>query len=105
MKKLYFILLIILIFVLLISITLYINYSNEREERYIRTIKSSRYMAHALGGIDGENYTNSKEALESSYNKGIRLFEVDINLTADDKLVCVHGWNKNDYEKKLGLEV
>ena len=47
-------------------------------------------MAHALGGIDGENYTNSKEALGSNYNKGVRLSEVDINLTADDKLVCVH---------------
>lgn len=51
-------------------------------------------MAHALGGIDGENYTNSKEALGSNYNKGVRLSEVDINLTADDKLVCVHGWKK-----------
>ena len=60
-------------------------------------------IAHALGNIDGRVYTNSKEAFEYSYNQGIRLFEVDLRYTSDKKIVCVHGWNKDDY-LRLGLE-
>lgn len=65
---------------------------------------TTNYVAHALGGIDNNSYTNSKEALENSYASGFRFFEVDLNFTSDNKLVLVHGWNKNDYVKHLGLE-
>lgn len=72
--------------------------------KYKSFIKKQDYVAHALGGIDGFAYTDSKEALENSYNNGFRLFEVDVKLTSDEKLVCVHGWSKSDYEKRLGWE-
>lgn len=96
------ILLCISIFLILIFGLFYYNYFNISE--YKDAINGNIYMAHALGGIDGNTYTNSKEAIENTYNKGVRLFEVDVELTSDDKLVCVHGWNKEDYENKLGLE-
>lgn len=67
------------------------------------SIKKNKYMAHALGGINGQAYTNSKEAIENSYKKGMKLFEVDVKLTSDEKLVCVHGWSKKDYEERLGI--
>lgn len=92
-----------LIFIVIICIIIY-KYTHEENLKYLNTVKKSSYMAHALGGIDGENYTNSQDALEKNYEKGVRLFEVDINLTADGKLVCVHGWKKSDYENKMGIE-
>ena len=58
-------------------------------------------IAHACGGIDGQPYTNSVEAFEQSYAKGMRTIEVDFRLTSDDKLVCCHTWNEQlcgDYE-------
>jgi len=51
-------------------------------------------IAHALGGIEqnGEKYTytNSLEALQSSYKKGYKIFEVDLSLTKDDHIVASH---------------
>ncbi|NQY05457.1 MAG: sulfatase-like hydrolase/transferase [Flavobacteriaceae bacterium] len=52
----------------------------------------NRYIAHAGGQIQGENYTNSKEALDDSYNKGFRLFELDIIQTSDGAFVAAHDW-------------
>lgn len=51
-------------------------------------------MAHALGAIDGQVYLNSKESFIQSYNKGFRLFEVDLLKTSDGVWVCRHNWNE-----------
>jgi|GEM_PF-582111 len=51
------------------------------------------YMAHALGGYEGNIYTNSEEALINSLQY-YKFMEVDMTLTKDDKLVCSHGWDK-----------
>ena len=50
----------------------------------------ARYVAHAMGEIDGHTYTNSLEAWRANYAKGCRLFEVDFWMTSDDKLVAFH---------------
>lgn len=55
--------------------------------------KKETLIAHACGGIDETNYTNSKEAFENSYANGLRSIEVDFVLTADEKLVCCHDWD------------
>ncbi|WP_101773107.1 stalk domain-containing protein [Peptostreptococcus faecalis] len=57
-------------------------------------VKENRYIAHALGGIDGNSYTNSKDALEKNYEKGIRVFEADISLSSDNKLILFHSFDK-----------
>ncbi|OXM82807.1 phosphatidylinositol-specific phospholipase C/glycerophosphodiester phosphodiesterase family protein [Paenibacillus rigui] len=49
-------------------------------------------IAHALGGIDGVVYTNSLEAFQSNYDKGQRVFEVDLSLTEDGLLAARHDW-------------
>ena len=49
-------------------------------------------IAHAGGGIAGVTYSNSREALDHSYGKGLRLFEIDLNWTTDGHLVLVHDW-------------
>ena len=50
------------------------------------------FIAHAGGIIDGFTYTNSLEALNKNYNLGINHFELDLNLTSDNKIVAVHDW-------------
>lgn len=58
-------------------------------------------IAHACGGIGEVDYTNSVEAFENSYQKGIRTMEIDFGLTSDDRMVCIHEWGvqmNSDYE-------
>jgi len=50
------------------------------------------FIAHAGGTIDGLFYTNSLEALNLSYEKGCKLFELDLTYTSDRKIVAVHYW-------------
>ncbi|MBI3319369.1 MAG: hypothetical protein HYZ89_02110 [Candidatus Omnitrophica bacterium] len=56
-------------------------------------------IAHALGGIDGITYTNSREAFLRNYQDGRRWFEVDLALTKDGDLVCFH----LEQEQRLGF--
>ncbi|MNM14296.1 cytoplasmic glycerophosphodiester phosphodiesterase [compost metagenome] len=54
-----------------------------------------RIVAHAMGGIDGHPYTNAFEAFVANYEKGTRLFETDLLLTSDERLVARHEWTQN----------
>lgn len=51
-------------------------------------------VAHAGGGFEGRTYTNSREALEFNYQRGFRLFEVDLEWTSDGHIVLVHDWRE-----------
>ncbi|WP_162846919.1 glycerophosphodiester phosphodiesterase family protein [Marinicella litoralis] len=51
-------------------------------------------IAHAGGGYDGHNYSNSIEALNGSYQGGFRYIEMDFSWTSDQQLVCLHDWDK-----------
>lgn len=64
---------------------------------------SHKYMVHALGDYLGQTYSNTREALEDSYAKGYRYFEVDVERTTDGRLVLSHGWSENAC-KKTGME-
>ena len=55
---------------------------------------ASRYVAHALGAIDGYDYMNCREAFEENYRKNFSVFEVDISMTADGVPVLVHEWSQ-----------
>lgn len=59
-------------------------------------VKENRWIAHALGGIEGNTYTNSKEALEKSYKRGLRVMEADFSMTSDNKLVLFHSFSAGD---------
>ncbi len=48
---------------------------------------------HAGGIIEGNSYTNSREALEATLAGGNYFIEIDFNYTADDHLVCIHDWS------------
>lgn len=53
---------------------------------------NNRYIAHAGGEINGIKSTNSKQALDENYEKGFRLFELDIIETSDGTWVAAHDW-------------
>lgn len=50
-------------------------------------------IAHAAGAVCGYTYTNSLDALDSSYARGFRYFEMDFSWTTDGKLVLLHDWS------------
>jgi glycerophosphoryl diester phosphodiesterase len=57
-------------------------------------VKRNTYIAHGLGGKGTYNVTNSLEAFEENYEKGYRVFEIDLALTSDHKLVARHDWDE-----------
>lgn len=62
--------------------------------------ESGGRVAHAFGEIDGNFYTNSREAFDLNYEKGFRLFEVDLVLLKDGSVFCAHDGTESMY----GLE-
>lgn len=75
-----------------IVVLLIINYStnNKHYDFDYSSIANNSIIAHAFGGIDDKDYTNSLEAFEYSYSNGIKVFEVDFDLTKDNVLICSH---------------
>lgn len=59
------------------------------------------YVAHALGGIESNTYTNSREAFLYNYNLGQRVFEADLRLTADGGLAVVHDLPLDEEGKRM----
>ena len=61
-------------------------------------VTSNPLIAHAFGGIDDKTYTNSLEAFQTNYDKGFRVFEVDLILTSDGGLAARHDWQPYRYD-------
>jgi len=65
------------------------------EVRYHHDIDNRKcclVIAHAGGGIEGNPYTNSEEALFANLKDGVKVFELDFAKTLDGKWVCTHDW-------------
>ena len=58
------------------------------------TWENYNIITHALGGLDGYTYLDSKEGFIHYYDKGSRLFEVDLSQTSDGVWVCRHNWKE-----------
>lgn len=61
-------------------------------------------ITHACGGIDGNSYTNSAEALDLSINNACEAIEIDFRFTSDGILVCAHDWEDLELESAPTLE-
>lgn len=79
--------------------------SNKKDDLmdYTWIEKADGVIAHALGGLDGHRYTNSREAFEQSYASGCRVFEVDVHLTEEGCLVLFH--DKNRYMEMVNVDI
>ena len=72
-------------------------FSSNKKINHRESLGENHLIAHALGGIGGKPYSNSLEAFIENYNKGIRIFEVDLSITSDGYVVCRHDWNTSLY--------
>ncbi len=70
---------------------------------HISTLYDEPIAARACGAVDGKQYLNNEVALEHSLARGVKAIEVDVSLTADNKVVCSYGWFANA-RKILGLD-
>lgn len=64
-------------------------------------------IAHGFGGIDGSQYTNSREALEQSYDKGYRVFECDFQIIDQqmlDSIMKIYPFNSVVYTLYTSLD-
>ena len=79
MKKIKFTLVLILIVVILIKIveSVFLKPINKKPNLLEYTWSGDKLIGHAFGGVNGDIYTNSLEAFELMYSKGLRTMEVD----------------------------
>lgn len=63
----------------------------------------AKLIYHACGGIDGLDYTNSREALESTISAGNKYIEIDFAFSSDGQLVCTHEWENSVDSKGVQL--
>ncbi len=64
----------------------------EGEASAAEILAANKLVAHALGELDELDGLNCRESFLNSYDAGIRVFEADIRLTSDGKLVLRHDW-------------
>lgn len=91
-----------------------VPYGNAKEEIAVNTPEFNwenyNIITHALGGLDGYTYLDSRESFIHYYDKGSRLFEVDLSQTSDGVWVCRHNWKEpmgqweGDQKKVLSAE-
>lgn len=62
------------------------------EEALDKRVEPEALISHAGGRIEGLSYTNSKEAIDKSYENGYKLIELDFEWTTDENLVLIHDW-------------
>lgn len=55
-------------------------------------LSNAQVIAHGLGAIDGTATLNCLEGFQQQYAQGVRVFEVDLRLTADQQVVLRHDW-------------
>lgn len=67
---------------------------------YININHGFTFGMHALGAVGDIMYPNAKEGLLYWYDKGVRVFEVDISPTDDGKYVAFHDFYKNGFVKQ-----
>lgn len=81
---------------------LFFAYDSQSEEKH-DGFTAYRLIAHAMGSIRDQPYTNAYEAMIANYEKGTRVFEIDFMLTSDRKVVARHEWTAN-MSKLLGQD-
>jgi glycerophosphoryl diester phosphodiesterase len=78
----------------IVAVNLRANNQRNHCEAYLEAPAGVTLVAHAGGGLQQGDYSNSKDALDQSAANGLRLFELDFNWTADGELAIVHDWTR-----------
>lgn len=93
--------LLIIVFVVVCAFLLWLMRPFERKTDVNRG--NIELIAHAGGSIDGYTYTNSKEALLNAIDKGYKYIELDLYMTTDSQLVCLH--DKDKFALMTGIHI
>jgi len=72
-------------------------YGMRKDTGETMAVTAPRLIAHAGGDIHGIRMTNSRQALDRSYDEGFRFIEVDICLTSDGVPVLLHDWGNANW--------
>lgn len=65
-------------------------------------VEEYKLVAHAMGDIEGHEYTNSLEAFEENYARGYRVFEVDFGLSDPEwTMICLH--DEQQWREQTGV--
>lgn len=56
-------------------------------------LSGTTVIAHALGDVDGNSGLNCLEAFQAHYAAGVRVFEVDMRMSTDGRVILRHDWN------------
>ncbi len=56
-------------------------------------LAQSETVAHALGSVEGVTGLNCLEGFREHYDAGARVFEADLRMTADGRVVLRHDWS------------
>lgn len=59
-----------------------------------RVFGAERVIAHGGGAYEGYETTNSLEAVRTAIANGIQWIELDMDLSADGKIIMIHDWDK-----------
>lgn len=62
------------------------------------------FIAHAGGGYNGYNYTNSVEAIEKSIDNKFKFIELDLRLTKDKFFYGFHNWSDLEIIDNLKID-
>lgn len=55
-------------------------------------LSGSNIIAHGMGKIEGVTVLNCLEGFKAQYDRGVRVFEVDLRVTSDLQVVLRHDW-------------
>ncbi|MFP4975296.1 phosphatidylinositol-specific phospholipase C/glycerophosphodiester phosphodiesterase family protein [Paenibacillus sp. CN-4] len=90
------------LFALSLLVVLSLSFYGGKEKPAVKEGPAAyRIVAHAMGGIEHQPYTNAYEAFVANYEKGTRIFEVDFMLSTDGYPLARHEWSAN-MSKLLG---
>ena len=64
-------------------------------------LEEQRIIAHGMGAIAGRATLNCLEGFQAQYENGVRVFEVDLRLTADQQVVLRHDWRAGWQDTKF----
>ena len=64
----------------------------EGEQSATEILANARIVAHGMGAIGGLETPNCLEAFQAQYEAGVRVFEADLRLTRDGRVVLRHDW-------------
>ena len=64
-------------------------------------LASTQVIAHGLGEVGGVTTLNCLEGFLEGYAKGVRVFEADLRLTADGRVVLRHDWWNTSWQSGI----